>query len=109
MACLAVVFSTLAFHHYYPSTQAYGLLAFTVGASGAVFGFKKLWIGVSKDYVSGALVVLTFLVTVVLPIVQWVLQRPSLFVSAMIFGGLLVGVLRERMPATTESIAASHS
>ncbi len=109
MACLVVVFATLAFHHYYPSTQAYSLMAFTVGAAAAVYGFKQLWKGLSRDYISATLVVLTFLVAVVLPIVQWVLQRPSLFISALIFGGLLIGALRDRLPSTVESNTPTHS
>jgi|GEM_PF-398709 len=102
IACLVVVFGCLTLQHYYPSSLAYGLVAWTTGMTLAVFGFKRLWSGLVGDWIGLALIILVFLVAVVLPVIQYVMRSPSLFISAMVFGGLLIGVIRERLPNTIE-------
>ncbi len=109
VACLAIVFASLTLQHYYPSTAAYGLVAWTSGMVLAVFVFKRLWSGLQSDWLGLSLVGLVFLVAVVLPIVQYVLQAPSLFISAMVFGGLVVGVFKGRLPETIERSEADLS
>ncbi len=44
------------------------------------------------------------LFTIVLPLIQYLLQAPSLYISAMVFGGLIVGVLRHRLPARSDGL-----
>ena len=65
--------------------------------------FKTLWIGISEDWITGAVIVLTVAFTIVLPMAQLLLQSPSLNVSAVVFGALAIGVYREKIPATVES------
>ena len=69
-----------------------------------LYVFKSLWVGMSKDWIAGAVIVLTALFTVVLPAAQLLLQSPSLYVGAMVFGALAIGVVREKIPATFESL-----
>lgn len=57
----------------------------------------------SKDWIAGAVIVLTAIFTIVLPAMQLLLQSPSLYIGAMVFGALAVGVLREKIPETIES------
>lgn len=102
MICLLVVFSALSLNHYFPSSTAYGLVAFTSGMALAIYGFKQLWAGLSGDWIGRTLVGLVFVFTVVLPAIQLLTTVPSLYVSAMIFGGLLIGVVRDRLPDTLE-------
>lgn len=68
-----------------------------------LYVFKSLWVGMSKDWIAGAVIVLTALFTVVLPAAQLLLQSPSLYVGAMVFGALAIGIVREKIPATVES------
>jgi hypothetical protein len=65
--------------------------------------FKTLWIVISEDWITEAVIVLTVLFTIVLPMAQLLLQSPSLYVSAVVFGALAIGVFREKIPATVES------
>ncbi len=65
--------------------------------------FKTLWIGMSEDWITGAVIVLTVLFTIVLPMAQLLLQSPSLYVGAVVFGALAIGIFREKIPATVES------
>jgi len=57
----------------------------------------------SKDWIAGAVIVLTAIFTIVLPAMQLLLQSPSLYIGAMVFGALAIGVLREQIPETIES------
>ena len=68
-----------------------------------LYVFKSLWVGMSKDWIAGAVIVLTALFTVVMPAVQLLLQSLSLYFGAMVFGALAIGVFRETIPATVES------
>lgn len=68
-----------------------------------LYAFKSLWIGMSKDRIAGAVIVLTAIFTIVLPAMQLLLQSPSLYIGAMVFGALAIGVLREKIPETIES------
>lgn len=99
---MAVVFASLTLQHYYPSSLAYGLVAWTSGMTLAVFGLKRLWSGLAGDWIGLALVGLVFLVAVLLPVIQYVMRSPSLFISAMVFGGLFIGALNARLPETVE-------
>jgi hypothetical protein len=65
--------------------------------------FKTLWIGISEDWITEAVIVLTVLFTIVLPMAQLLLQSPSLYVSAVVFGALAIGEFGEKIPATVES------
>lgn len=68
-----------------------------------LYAFKSLWIGMSKDRIAGAVIVLIAIFTIVLPAMQLLLQSPSLYIGAMVFGALAIGVLREKIPETIES------
>jgi hypothetical protein len=57
----------------------------------------------SKDWIAGAVIVLTAIFTVVLPAKQFLLQSPSLYIGAMLFGVLAIGMLRVKIPETVES------
>ena len=57
----------------------------------------------SKDWIAGAVILLTAIFTIVLPAMQLLLQSPSLYIGAMVFGALAIGVLREKIPETIES------
>ncbi len=57
----------------------------------------------SKDWIAGAVIVLTAIFTIVLPAMQLLLHSPSLYIGAMVFGALAIGVLREKIPETIES------
>ena len=46
---------------------------------------------------------LTAIFTVVLPAMRFLLQSPSLYVGAMLFGALAIGILRVKIPETVES------
>ena len=98
-----LVFACLSLHHFYPSKTAFTLVAFASGVVSGLYVFKSLWVGMSKDWIAGAVIVLTAFFTVVLPAVQLLLQSPSLYVGAMVFGALAIGVFREKIPATVES------
>jgi hypothetical protein len=98
-----LVFACLSLHHFYPSKAAFTLVAFASGMVAGLYVFKSLWVGTSKDWIAGAVIVLTALFTVVLPAAQLLLQSPSLYVGAMVFGALAIGVVREKIPATVES------
>ena len=65
--------------------------------------FKTLGIGMSEDWITGAVIVLTVLFTIVLPMAQLLLQSPSLYVGAVVFGSLAIGIFREKIPATVEA------
>jgi len=103
IACLALVFACLSLYHFYPSRQAFTLVAFASGMVVGLYVFKSLWIGMSKDWIAGAVIVLTAIFTIVLPAMQLLLQSPSLYIGAMVFGALAIGVLREKIPETIES------
>ena len=68
-----------------------------------LYGFKSLWISIAKDWIAGAVIVLTAIFTIVLPAMQLLLQTPSLYIGAMVFGALAIGILREKIPETIES------
>lgn len=68
-----------------------------------LYVFKALWIGMSKDWIAGAVIVLTAIFTIFLPAMQLLLQSPSLYIGAMVFGALAIGILREKIPETVES------
>ncbi len=68
-----------------------------------LYVFKSLLVGMSKDWIAGAVIVLTAVFAVAIPAVQLSLQSPSLYVGAMVFGVLAIGVSRERIPVTVES------
>ena len=77
-----------------------------VYASGMVVGlyvFTSLWIGMSKDWIAGAVIVLTAIFTIALPAMQLLLQSPSFYIGAMVFGALAIFILREKIPETGES------
>ena len=103
LACLALAFACLSLHHFYPSRQAFTLVAFASGMVVGLYAFKSLWIGMSKDRIAGAVIVLTAIFTIVLPAMQLLLQSPSSYIGAMVFGALAIGVLREKIPETIES------
>jgi hypothetical protein len=65
--------------------------------------FKTRWIVISEDWITEAVIVLTVLFTIVLPMAQLLLQSPSLYVGAVVFGALAIGIFREKIPATVES------
>ena len=65
--------------------------------------FKTLWIVISEDWITEAVIVLTALFTIVLPMAQLLLQSPLLYVGAVVFGALAIGIFREKIPATVES------
>ena len=68
-----------------------------------LYVFKSLWIGISKNWIAGAVIVLTAIFTVILPAMQLLLQSPSLYIGAIVFGALTIGILREKIPETVES------
>ena len=107
IACLVTVFASLSLHHYYPSKAAYTLTAFVSGMVCGLYVFKTLWVGLAKDWIAGAVIVLTALFTIILPAVQLLPQSPSLYISALVFGALAIGVPRERLPQTLESVSGS--
>lgn len=104
---MVVVFASLTLQHYYPSTLAYGLIALTAGMTLGVFGLKRLWSGLSDDWIGLALISLVFILCVLLPVLKYVMQSPSLFISAMVFGALFIGALNARLPETVERHQAS--
>ena len=57
----------------------------------------------SKDWIAGAVIVLTAIFTVVFPAMQFLLQSPSSYTGAMLFGALAIGILRVKIPETVES------
>jgi len=101
------MFAYLSLHHYYPSKATCTLTAFVSGMVCGLYVFKTLWVGLAKDWIAGAVIVLTALFTIILPAVQLLLQSPSLYISALVFGALAIGVLRERLPQTLESVSGS--
>ena len=103
IACLLLVFAWLSLHHLYPSQAAFTLVALGSGMVTGLSIFKTLWIVISEDWITEAVIVLTVLFTIVLPMAQLLLQSPSLYVSAVVFGALAIGVFREKIPATVES------
>lgn len=98
IACLAGVFLALSLNHFYPSKMAYGLVALTSGVTCAVYWFKSLWRGIRSDWLDGLVIITVAVFSIVLPCIQLLLQAPSLYISAMVFGGLIVGVLNHRLP-----------
>jgi hypothetical protein len=104
IVCLVGVFAALSLNHFYPSKMAYGLVALTSGATLSLYWFKGLWRGIHADWLGGLVVVLVAVFTIVLPLIQYLLQAPSLYISAMVFGGLIVGVLRHRLPARSDGL-----
>jgi hypothetical protein len=104
---MVVVFASLTLQHYYPSTLAYGLIALTAGMTLGVFSLKRLWSGLRGDWIGLSLIALVFILCVLLPVLKYVMQSPSLFISAMVFGGLIIGVLNARLPETVERHQAS--
>ena len=65
--------------------------------------FKTLWIVISENWITEVVIVLTVLFTIVLPMAQLLLQSPSLYVGAVVFGSLAIGIFREKIPATVEA------
>lgn len=57
----------------------------------------------SKGWIAGAVIVLTAIFTVVFPAMQFLLQSRSLYIGAMLFGALAIGILRVKNPETVES------
>ena len=57
----------------------------------------------SKDWIAGAVIVLTAIFTVVFPAMQFLLQSPSLYIGAMVFGALAIGILCKKITETVES------
>ncbi len=45
---------------------------------------------------------LTTIFMFVLPVVQLLLRSPSLYIGAVVFSALAIGILRERIPETVE-------
>jgi hypothetical protein len=98
-----LVFAWLSLHHLYPSQATFTLVALGSGRVTGLSIFKTLWIGISEDWITEAVIVLTVLFTIVLPMAQLPLQWPSLYVGALVFGALAIGIFREKIPATAES------
>ena len=63
-----------------------------------VFAMRQLWRAIRLDVVTAMVVVTTALASIVLPVLQWVVVLPSVFISSAVFGGLVVGVFRHRIP-----------
>jgi len=57
----------------------------------------------SKDWIAGAVILLTAIFTVVFPTMQFLLQSPSLYIGSMLFGALAIGFSRVKNPETVES------
>ena len=63
-----------------------------------VFAMRQLWRAIRLDVVTAMVAVTTALASIVLPVLQWVVVLPSVFISSAVFGGLVVGVFRHRIP-----------
>lgn len=63
-----------------------------------VFAMRQLWRAIRLDVVTAMVVVTTALASIVLPVLQWVVVLPSVFISSVVCGGLVVGVFRHRIP-----------
>ena len=63
-----------------------------------LFAMRQLWRAIRLDVVTAMVVVTTALASIVLPVLQWVVVLPSVFISSAVFGGLVVGVFRHRIP-----------
>ena len=63
-----------------------------------VFAMRQLWRAIRLDVVTAMVVVTTALASIVLPVLQWVVVLPSVFISSAVCGGLVVGVFRHRIP-----------
>ena len=63
-----------------------------------VFAMRQLWRAIRLDVVTAMVVLTTALASIVLPVLQWVVVLPSVFISSAVFGGLVVGVFRHRIP-----------
>jgi len=92
------VLLALTWNTYWPSHTAYAAVALTTGMALVVFIMRRLWAAVREDGVTALMVIVTALVAIVLPVLQWVMVLPSLFISSAVFGGLLIGVFRHRVP-----------
>ena len=57
----------------------------------------------SKDWIAGAVIVLTAIFTIVLSAMQLLLQSQLVYIGAMVFGALAIFILREKIPETVES------
>ncbi len=57
----------------------------------------------SKDWIAGAVIVLTAIFTIVLAAMLPLRQSTSLYIGAMVFGALTIGILCEKMIETVES------
>ena len=57
----------------------------------------------SKDWIAGAVIVLTAIFMIAFTSVQLLLQLPSLYISAMVFGAVALNILREKILETVES------
>ena len=107
IACLGAVFACLSLYHYYPSKAAYTLTAFVSGMVCGLYVFQTLWVGLVKDGIAGAVIVLTALFTIILPAVQLLIHSPSRYISALVVGALAISVFRERLPQTLESVSGN--
>lgn len=96
------VFLALSWQQMAPSSSAYAAIGFTTGIALVVFVMRQLWRAVSLDVVTGLVVVITGLSSILMPALQWAVLRPSLFVSSAVFGGLLIGAMRHRIPDWAE-------
>ena len=63
-----------------------------------LFAMRQLWRAIRLDVVTAMVVVTTALASIVLPVLQWVVVLPSVFISSAVCGGLVVGVFRHRIP-----------
>ena len=92
------VFLALTWHHFAPSSTAYAAIGLTTGIALVVFAMRQLWRAIRLDVVTAMVVVTTVLASIVLPVLQWAVVLPSVFISSAVFGGLVVGVFRHRIP-----------
>ena len=102
IACLELAFARLSLHHFYPSRRAFILIAHALGMGGERYVFQSLWIGMSRDWTARAVIVLTAILTIVLPAMQLLLQSLSLYTGVVVFDALAIDILREKIPETFE-------
>ena len=82
---------------------SFTLVVYASGMMVGLYVFKSLWIGMSKDWIAGAVIVLTAIFTIVLTALLPPLQSTSSYIGAMVFGALAIGILCEKITETVES------